>query len=123
MRPEAKQIISHRRHVSFEIRQNNVSYFAVIGFPKFSSATVAFITRQCTSYVAKIRCRKLKRMNQLFTDLNKTYDSFRREVSYFVLIEFGIHRTIARLITTCLSETYSAVRTGKRLKRFLFRMI
>ena len=36
--------------------------------------------------------------HQLFIDFKKTYDSVRREVSYKILIEFGIPKKLVRLI-------------------------
>jgi len=46
---------------------------------------------------------------QLFIDINKAYDSFRRKVLYNILTELG------RLIKICLEETYSIVWVGKHL--------
>jgi hypothetical protein len=54
-------------------------------------------------------------VHQLFIDFKKIYDSFRREVLYNILIEFGIPMKLVRLIKMCLSETYSRVRVGKHL--------
>jgi hypothetical protein len=51
----------------------------------------------------------------LFIDFKKAYDSVRREVLYYSLIEFGIPRKLVRLIKMCLNETYSRVRIGKNL--------
>jgi len=48
-------------------------------------------------------------------DFKKSYDSVRRGVSYIVLIEFGIHMKLVRLIKMCLNEKYSRVRVGKNL--------
>ena len=45
-------------------------------------------------------------VQQLFTDFKKAYDSFRREVLYNILIEFGIPKKLVRLIKMCLTETY-----------------
>jgi hypothetical protein len=42
-------------------------------------------------------------------------DSVRREVSYNIVIEFGISMKLIRLIKMCLSETYSKVHIGKYL--------
>ena len=54
-------------------------------------------------------------MHQLFIDFEKAYDSVRREVSYNILIEFGIPRKLVRLIKMCLTETYSRVWVGRKL--------
>ena len=58
-------------------------------------------------------------MHQLFIDFKKVYDSFRREVLYNILIEFGNPRKLLRLIKMCLTETYSRVRVGKNLSDML----
>jgi len=54
-------------------------------------------------------------VNQLFIDFKKPYDSFRREVLYNILIEFGIPMKLVRLIKMYLNETYSRVRVVKHL--------
>jgi hypothetical protein len=54
-------------------------------------------------------------VRQLFIDFKETYDSFRREVLYNILIEFGIPKKLVRLVKSCLTETYSRVRAGKNL--------
>jgi hypothetical protein len=41
--------------------------------------------------------------------------SFRREVLYNILIEFGIPRKLVGLIKMCLNETYSRIRIGKNM--------
>jgi hypothetical protein len=52
---------------------------------------------------------------QLFVDLKKAFDSFKKEVLYNILIEFDIPLKSIRLIKMCLHETYSRVRVGKHL--------
>ena len=54
-------------------------------------------------------------MHELFIDFKKAYDSVRREVLYYILIEFGIPMKLVRLIKMSLSETYRTVRVGKHL--------
>jgi hypothetical protein len=54
-------------------------------------------------------------VHQLFIDLEKAYDSVRREALHNILIEFGIPMKLVRLIKMCLSETCSRVRVGKYL--------
>jgi hypothetical protein len=54
-------------------------------------------------------------VHQLLLYFKKDYDSVRREVLYNILIEFGVSTRLARLIETCLNETYSKVRIGKYL--------
>ena len=54
-------------------------------------------------------------MDQLFIDFKKAYDSFKREVLYNILIEFGIPMKIVRLIELCLNKTYNRALVGKQL--------
>ena len=42
-------------------------------------------------------------VHQLFTDFKNAYDSFRREVLYNILIEFGIPKKLVRVIKMCLN--------------------
>jgi len=58
-------------------------------------------------------------VHQLFIDFKKAYDSVKREVLHNILIEFGIHMKLARLIKTCLTETHNRVRVGKNLSDIL----
>jgi hypothetical protein len=53
--------------------------------------------------------------HQLFLDLEKAYDSFRRKVLYSILIEYGIPRKLTGLIKMCLNETSSTMHIGKNL--------
>jgi hypothetical protein len=54
-------------------------------------------------------------VHQLFLDFKKAYDSARREVSYNILIEFGVPMKLVRLIKICLNETGSKVHIGTLL--------
>ena len=54
-------------------------------------------------------------VHQLFIDFKKAYDSFRREVLYNILIEFGVPMKLVMLIKMCLTETCSRVWVGKNL--------
>jgi len=52
---------------------------------------------------------------QLLIDYKKSCDSVRREVLLNILIEFGVHTKMVRLMKMCLDETYSGVWVGKHL--------
>jgi len=54
-------------------------------------------------------------VHQLFIDFKKTYYSFRREVLYNILIEFGIPMKLESLIKMHLNGTCNRVRVGKHL--------
>ena len=54
-------------------------------------------------------------MCQLFVHLNEAYDSVGIEVTYNIVIEFGIPMKLVRLIKMCLNETCSRVRVSKHL--------
>ena len=54
-------------------------------------------------------------VHQLLIDFKKAYDSVRMDVLHNILIESGIAMQLVRLITMCLSETYSRVRVDKHL--------
>jgi hypothetical protein len=54
-------------------------------------------------------------VHQLFIDFKKAYNSSKREVLYYILLEFGIPKKLVMLIKMCLNETYSKVCTGKLL--------
>jgi len=49
-------------------------------------------------------------VHQPFIDFKKAYDSVRRDVLYNILIEFGIHMKLVRLIKMCLND-----KVGKNL--------
>jgi len=69
----------------------------------------------CISEMLEIKWEYNKTVHQLFIDFKKAYDSFRREVLYNILIEFGISMKLVRLIKVCVTEKYSRVRVGKNL--------
>ena len=54
-------------------------------------------------------------VHQLFIDFKKTYYSFRREVLYNILIEFGIPMKLESLIKMHLNGTCNRVCVGKHL--------
>jgi Reverse transcriptase (RNA-dependent DNA polymerase). len=54
-------------------------------------------------------------VNKPFTDFKKVYNSFRREVLYCILIEFGIIMKLLRLIKMHLNEMCSKVCIHKYL--------
>jgi hypothetical protein len=69
-------------------------------------------------YIRQIQEKKWEyngTVHQLFIDLKKAYDSVKREVLYNILLEFGLHKKLVRLIKMCLNETYSIFRVGKIL--------
>jgi hypothetical protein len=43
------------------------------------------------------------------------YDSFRREILFNILIQFGVHMKLVKLIRMCLNEKYSKVHIGEHL--------
>ena len=78
------------------------------------------VTDQLTKYFVFGRYWRKKweydgTIHQLFIDFKKAYASFKREVLYNILTEFGIPKKLVRLIKICLSETYSRVRVGRFL--------
>jgi hypothetical protein len=54
-------------------------------------------------------------VHHLYIDFKKANDSVRTEVLCNILIEFGIHMKLVRLIERCLNETYGRVQVGKNL--------
>jgi hypothetical protein len=45
----------------------------------------------------------------------KPTTQLKREVLYYILLEYGVPKKLVRLIKLCLNETYSKVRVGKLL--------
>jgi hypothetical protein len=78
-------------------------------------------TRSITDQIFYIRQTLQKKwehngsVHQLFIDFKKAYDSVKREVLYNILLEFGIHKELVRLIKMSLNETYSKFRVYKLL--------
>jgi hypothetical protein len=54
-------------------------------------------------------------VHHIFIDFKKAYASVKREVLYNILLEFGVHKKLVRLIKMYLNETYSKVSVGKVL--------
>ena len=54
----------------------------------------------CFAFVRYLikKCEFNEAAHQLFTDFKKAYDSFRGEVLYNILIQFGIPMKLVRLI-------------------------
>jgi hypothetical protein len=52
---------------------------------------------------------------QVFVGFRKAHNSFKREVLYSILTEFGIPRKQLGLIKMCLNETYNTVGIDKNL--------
>ena len=80
------------------------------GFRSNRSATDHII---CIRQILEKKWEYNEAVDQLFIDFKEAYDSFRREVLYNILIEFGVPQKLVRLIKMCLTETYSRVRVGK----------
>jgi len=69
----------------------------------------------CIRQILDKKCEYSKAVHQLFTDFKKAYDSFRGEVLYNILIQFGMPMKLVWLIKMCLTEMYSRVWVGKNL--------
>ena len=67
----------------------------------------------CIRKILEIKWEYKEAVHQLFIDFMKSYDSFRREVLYIILFEFGIPKELVRVIKMCPTETYSRVQVGK----------
>jgi hypothetical protein len=73
--------------------------------------------RSTTNHIFRIRQILEKKweyneaVHQLLIEFKKAYDSFRREVLYNILIEFGIPMILVRRIKMSLNETYNRVCT------------
>jgi hypothetical protein len=86
------------------------------GFPH-NISTVDHIFFICS--VREKKWEYSEAVHQLFIDFKRAYDSVKREVMYFILIEFGVPMKLVRLIKMCLNETYSRVWVGKHLSDIL----
>ena len=80
------------------------------GLRRDSSATDHIF---CICQILEKKWEYNEAVHQLFIDFKKAYDSCRREALCNILIEFGVHMKLVRLIKMCLSETYSRGRVGK----------
>ena len=69
----------------------------------------------CIRQILEKKWKYNKAVHQHFRDFKKACDSFRREVLYNILIEFGIPMVLESLIKMCLPETYSRIRVDKNL--------
>ena len=76
----------------------------------------------CVCQILEEKWEYNEAVHQLFIDFKKACDSVRREVLCNVLVQFGIHMKLVRLIKMCLTEMYSRVRVGKNLLD-MFRMV
>jgi hypothetical protein len=54
-------------------------------------------------------------VHHLFIELKQAYDSYRGEVLYNVLVDFGIYMKLITLTKMCLNKTYNRVRVGRHL--------
>ena len=68
-----------------------------------------------STFVKCLKKWKYVEVHQLFIIFRKAYDSVRGEVLYKIIIAFGIHMKLVRLIKMCLNETYSGVLVSKNL--------
>ena len=59
----------------------------------------------CIRQILEKKWENNEAVHRLFIDFKKAYDSVRREVLYNILIKFGIHVKLVRLIKMCLTGT------------------
>jgi len=69
----------------------------------------------CICQILEKKWENNEAVRQLYIDLKKAHNSFRRAVLYNILIEFDIPIKLLSLMKMCLNETYSRVRVGKHL--------
>ena len=81
------------------------------GFGRNSSTTDHTF---CIPQILEKKWEYNEAVHQLFRDFKNANDLVRREVLYYILIEFGIPMKLVRLIKN-VSETYSRVQVGKHL--------
>ena len=67
----------------------------------------------CIRQILEKKWEYNEKVNQLFIDFKKAYDSVRREVLYKIILEFGIPSKLVSLIKMSLTEIYGRVRVGK----------
>jgi hypothetical protein len=69
----------------------------------------------CFRQILKKKWEYNETVHQLFIDFKKTYDLFKREILYSILIEYEVPMKLVRLFKMCLNETYNKVHIGKHL--------
>ena len=78
-------------------------------------ATRQLLIILCIRQILEKKREYKEAVHQLFIDCKKAYDSVRRKVLYNILVEFGIHMKLVRLINMCLNKTFNRVWAGKHL--------
>jgi hypothetical protein len=85
--------------------------FIIVDF----DATDQLLFILCIRHILEKKWENNEAVHQPFIDFKKAYNSFRREVLYNIIIDFGIPMKLVRLIKLCMTEMYSRVLVGKIL--------